>query len=312
VTVPRYQAYWGCAASAEWRGDVLAASAPPAGRWLLIESREPWPRDALTALRRPTGYAADDSLAAEVVRRCRALQCRPVLIRRYGRSDRTVPRRWALVESWPGRESVRWGDLPSDGHLLEVLAGKDPGLLSSEPVYLVCTHGRHDTCCAVRGRPAAEALAAAYPERTWECSHVGGDRFAANVVLLPHALFYGHVPQSRAVELVIRYDEGLVVPELLRGTGALAPPVQAAQHFARAAGSTLAVDSLRPVAVQELARQRWQVLMEDDGLDIEVVVAAELVTINGSMTCSSLPPGRVWQFELVGQVVKRANGSTRW
>jgi hypothetical protein len=87
-----------------------------------------------------------------------------------------------LVDSRPGQESVRWGELPTDEHLLEVLSGSDPGEVSEEPIYLVCTHGRHDACCAVRGRPVAAALAAAYPERTWECSHIGGDRFAANVV----------------------------------------------------------------------------------------------------------------------------------
>jgi hypothetical protein len=31
------------------------------------------------------------------------------------------------------------------------------------PLYLVCTHGRHDRCCALRGRPVAKALAAFKP-----------------------------------------------------------------------------------------------------------------------------------------------------
>jgi hypothetical protein len=320
VTALRYQPDSGCAASAERRGDVLVASAPPAERWLLIECREPWPRDALTALRRRpqardhqsgvrdlSGGAAvandwADDLATEVSRFCGALRCRPALIRRYGRLDRSVPRRWAMVDSRLGHESVRWGELPTDEHLLEVLAGRDQGSPSDEPIYLICTHGRHDPCCAVRGRPTAAVLAAIHPDRTWECSHVGGDRFAANLVLLPHGLFYGHVPPTRAAEVVSRYDDGLVVPDLLRGAGALPPQVQAAQHFARAAGRTLKVDSLRPIAVQGLARDKWRVRLDDEGQEVVVVVAARLVTIDGSMTCASSPPGRVRQFELVGQV----------
>jgi hypothetical protein len=320
VTVLRYQPDSGCAASAERRGDVLAASAPPAERWLLIECRGPWPRDALTALRRQPeardhepgvrdlsggGAVVDhraDDLATEVSRFCAAFRCRLALIRPYGRIDRAVPRRWAMVDSRLRRESVRWGELPTDEHLLEVLAGKDQGSPSDEPIYLICTHGRHDPCCAVRGRPTAAALAAIHPDRTWECSHVGGDRFAANVVLLPHGLFYGHVPPSRATEVVSRYDQGLVVPDLLRGVGTLPPQVQAAQHFARAAGRSLKVDSLRPIAVQELARDKWRVQLEDGGQEVVVVVAARLVTIDGSMTCASSPPGRVRQFDLVGRV----------
>jgi hypothetical protein len=314
VTALRYQPGSGCAASAERRGDVLAASAPPAERWLLIECRVPWPRDALTALRRRPagrdqlsgeGAAVDhrvDDLAAEVSRFCAALRCRPALIRRYGRIDQAVPRRWAMVDSRLGHESVRWGELPADEYLFEVLAGRDQGSPSDEPIYLICTHGRHDPCCAVRGRPTAAALDAIHPDRTWECSHVGGDRFAANVVLLPHGLFYGHVPPSRAAELVSRYDEGLAVPDLLRGVGASPPPVQAAQHFARAAGRSLKVDSLRPIAVQQLARDRWRVRLDDEGQEVVVVVAARLVTFDGPMTCAASPPGRVRQFDLVGRV----------
>ena len=39
------------------------------------------------------------------------------------------------------------------------------------------------------------------PADVWECSHLGGDRFAANVVVLPHGFYYGQVPGDGA-ELV--------------------------------------------------------------------------------------------------------------
>lgn len=289
-----YRAGSGCAASAERRGDLLLASGPPAERWLLIESREAWPRDALHAL--------GESLAEEVARLCAAQGRRTALIRRAGRTDRSAPRRWAMVDSRPGHESIRWGELPVAEHLLDVLAGKDHGTPSTDPIYLICTHGRHDACCAVRGRPAAAALAASYPERTWECSHVGGDRFAANLVFLPHSLFYGHVPPTRAVEVADQYNKGNVVPDVFRGSGALPPPVQAAQHFARAAGLSLAVDALRPVGVQELTKNHWRVQLNDAGRVVTVEVAAQFITVDGPMTCASRPPGRLRRFNLIGQV----------
>jgi len=289
----RYRADTGCAALADRRGDSLVATAPPAARWLLIECRTAWPRDALAALR-PEG------LGVEVARLCRELGYRPALIRRYGRQDQAVPRRFGLADCRPGRESVRWGALPSDEHLLAVLRGEsEPGPASQEPVYLVCTHGRHDACCAVRGRPVAAVLAGIYPERTWECSHVGGDRFAANIVVLPQGLFYGHVPAGRALELAKHHDEGRVIPDLLRGSGAFAPPVQAAQHFARAAGHSLAVDDLRPRAVRELAGQRWQVdlALPDSGL-ATVEVSAQLDTVDARLTCAGTAPATVRRFQL--------------
>jgi hypothetical protein len=193
----RYRPETGCAAQADLRHDILTATAPPAARWLLIESHTPWPRQGLTSLQ-PSPDARSDTasprqalgsleqgsalgsdasspstslrpgvgLGELVVRRCRELGIRPVLIRRYGRVDRTQVRRWGLVDCRPGREAVRWGELPSDEHLQDVLDNKDPGTPSAEPVYLVCTHGRHDACCAVRGRPIAAALTAVYPEQT--------------------------------------------------------------------------------------------------------------------------------------------------
>jgi hypothetical protein len=223
---------------------------------------------------------------------------RPVLIRRVGRIDRSVPRRWALVDSRPGRESVRWGELPSDEHVLEVLGGADPGEVGHEPIYLVCTHGRHDACCAVRGRPVAAALAAAYPERTWECSHIGGDRFAANVVVLPHSLFYGHVTAPRAVELAKHYDEGLVVPDLLRGSGAFTPPVQAAQHHARAAGHSLALDTLLPTATRQLRNNHWHVELASEASRVTVELSVHLDSLDVRLTCASTPPAQVRRFQL--------------
>ncbi|HWD83477.1 MAG TPA: sucrase ferredoxin [Kribbella sp.] len=292
----RYRPETGCAALADLRHDSLTATAPPAERWLLIESRAPWPRQALTSLA---------SLGDEVARRCRTLGIRPVLIRRYGRVDRTLTRRWGLVDSRPGREAVRWGELPTDEHLLDVLdSARDPatmdrlGTPSSEPVYLVCTHGRHDACCAVRGRPVAAALTAVYPERTWECSHVGGDRFAANVVVLPHSLFYGHVTPARAVEVARRYDDGDVVPDLLRGSGAFVPPVQAAQEFARAAGNSLAVGNLLPRRVEALPNHRWRILLASTNGTLTVEVSAHLDTVDARLTCAGSSPAQIRRFEL--------------
>jgi hypothetical protein len=257
---------------------------------LLIESHSAWPRQALTSL--------PGELGTTVTRLCRAASIRPVLIRRYGRVDRTRRRRWGLADARPGRETLRWGDLPSDDHLLEVLAGNDEGHLSDDPAYLVCTHGRHDACCAVRGRPVAAALATAYPDRTWECSHIGGDRFSANVVVLPHSLFYGHVSPAEAVDVVRQYDEGVVVPDLLRGSGAFNPAVQAAQHFARTAGHSPALGNLLPQAVDPLGDNRWRILLASTTGPIAVDVSAHLDTVEARLTCAGSSPAQVRRFDL--------------
>jgi hypothetical protein len=122
---------------------------------------------------------------------------------------------------------------PND-YLDLALDGSD-GTVSPDPLVIVCAHGRHDQCCAVRGRGAAREIVAAYPELTWECSHLGGDRFAATMLILPEALCYGRVDQTDAAELVRLYLDGRLDNRFLRGRASLPHVVQAAQYFAREA-----------------------------------------------------------------------------
>lgn len=137
--------------------------------------------------------------------------------------------------------------LPLHDLVAELRSGRTPsGWQSTGPLYLVCTHGRHDACCAERGRPVARALAREAPEATWEVSHIGGDRFAANVLVLPAGLYYGRVPPGRARELVAAHDSARLVPDLLRGRTSYSFPVQAAEIALR---QRLGVDALDGVTL---------------------------------------------------------------
>ena len=103
-----------------------------------------------------------------------------------------------------------------------------PGKLGHPPVILVCTHGQHDHCCAVRGRPVGRALSERWPELVWECSHVGGDRFAANVVVAPDGVYYGGLDAESSVATVEEHLAGRIHAEYLRGYTDLFPSQQAA------------------------------------------------------------------------------------
>ncbi|TDD57417.1 sucrase ferredoxin [Kribbella antibiotica] len=327
ASADRYRPETGCAAMALQRGDSMIATAPPADRWFLIEVRTAWPPQALTALQ---------DVGPEVARRCAELGYRPALIRRPGRTAPSAVRRYALVDCRPGQESTRWGDLPSDAHLLTVLTALPSNTVpdleppTTEPIYLVCAHGRHDACCAVRGRPVAAALAAAYPDRTWECSHIGGDRFAGNVVVLPHALFYGQVTPARAVEVAKHHAENRVVPDLLRGSGAYPPAVQAAQHYARAAGHSLSLNTLHPTQIHQLPNHHYKITLTTEGMGewgssmreqadgsdesavgpggrsssstgewlVEVEVSVHFDSVDARLTCGGKSPVQVRRFDL--------------
>ena len=76
------------------------------------------------------------------------------------------------------------------------------------------------------GRP--QRLAARWPDQTWECSHVGGDRFAANVVVLPDGVYYGNLDPTSAIKVIGDHLAGRVSADHLRGISGFPPPAQAA------------------------------------------------------------------------------------
>jgi hypothetical protein len=282
-----------CAPSAEQRGDRRLGSAAPTARWLLVEQPGGWGSAALLE------STLDRHVGAELIRRWeRAAGIRVLLIRRPGRRPDPDRKAWAVVDSRVGQERVGWGSWRHPDELLDVPVGSAAGE-SGGPLYLVCAHGRHDACCAIRGRPVADALAAARPGAVWECSHVGGDRFAANLVALPHGLFYAHVTTATAAGVAAAYERGEVRPDLLRGRSAFAPPAQAAQHYARLELAETRVDALRPLGMARLAERTWRVRLARPPGTLLVTVRAGLAP-PVRLTCASTRAERPRTWELVG------------
>lgn len=281
-----------CAEAAETAGDPLTGSAPPADQWLLVEHGGPWGPHALS------DSGIEPAVEAVLAGWTSTRRARVVLIRRPGAQPRTEPAgRWYLVDSRPGAASVRTGHYAAEAELLAVLGDPTAGVPAPDPVFLVCTHGRHDTCCALRGRPVAQALAREFPADTWECSHVGGDRFAANLVVLPHGLYYGHASPADAITVAHQHRAGRLVPRLLRGRSTCSGQEQAAQHHARLAGGDATIDGYRVLATEELAPQLWRVRLGPPGAT--VTVRATRVLAGRRLTCSAGSPGWFRAFELV-------------
>ena len=127
---------------------------------------------------------------------------------------------------------------------------------------LVCTNGRHDSCCATFGRPLVRSLRESqWADQIWECSHVGGDRFAANVVLLPDSLYFGDVDADTAPCLLAAHDDGRLDLDRFRGRSTLRLPAQAAEHAVR---SRLGLDRLDAIdAVTSRSAGEVEVLLSD-------------------------------------------------
>jgi hypothetical protein len=161
------------------------------------------------------------------------------------------------------------------------------------PLYGVCTHGRHDACCAERGRPVCAALSEIRPDETWEVSHIGGDRFAANMLVLPDGLYYGRVTPGSVGALVGRHEDGRLDLDLLRGRTTVPMPVQYAEIALR---RHLGEDRLD--AVRLTGRDGDTCEFTHGGERWRVTVARTLAE-QASLTCSAVKQGRVPLFEAV-------------
>jgi hypothetical protein len=269
--------------------EPLGATASRIDRWLLVEYRGLWSSDALA------GSGLSDQVKARL-RELRAFQPRTrlLLIRRPDR--RHHPHLSVYVaDSRQGEEAL--GQLEIAHH--EDLRTIDPWTAASpvaEPLFLVCTHGKHDPCCARYGRPLFDALNEQLPaDSVWQCSHVGGDRFAGNVVCLPHGVYYGRVERDDVPGLVDEYLSRHISLAHYRGRSCWPFGVQAAERRIRAEDGLTGLDDLSLSAITEIGDRRWTVAFSTPAGAREVEVMREAGELT-QLTCNAVAARRPLRY----------------
>jgi hypothetical protein len=237
-----------CSEDSRANAEPLAGTASRVDHWLLVEYRGLWGHDALA------GSGLSDQVKAHLREQVTARPYTKLLfVRRTERRGR--PSLAVLWGSSPERGGVLFhAELDGYENLLGLdltVAGKPLG----HPLLLVCTHGKHDRCCARYGRPLYQALAEqAEDDWVWQSSHVGGDRFAGNVVFLPDGLYFGRVGSGEAWPVLDEYLAGRIHLEHYRGRCCYWFAEQTAERAVREATGLRGIDDL------ELAGRDGQVV----------------------------------------------------
>lgn len=264
-----------CAEVSAAAGEPLAATASRVEHWLLVEYGGHWPYVPLDA----AVFAG--KLRERLTAQLGALpNSRLLLIKTpgRGRADGVT----VVYGSSPERGRRFWRvELGHHAELadLDVAAAlrgdaPHPGEPLDHPLLLVCTHGTRDRCCAKYGQVLCRSLHRQAPAGwIWQASHVGGDRFAGNVVCLPEGIYFGRVRPAAVSRLVDEYLGGRVDLDVYRGRSCYPFAVQAAEIEVRRRTGLRGFDDLRFAGRErsgDVLRVRFRAEIAGDDHAVEV------------------------------------------
>src|ERR1039458_7975930 len=225
-------------------------------------------------------------------------QMRLALIRQTHRNSGPLTVFWAFShERAPRLYRTQFSNYEELSFDMEQLGGE-----ISEKVFVVCTHGTHDLCCAQFGNRIYPELRES-SDNVWQISHIGGCRFAPNVVCLPHGIVYGRVERSDCAAIVSRYKEGALLPPKLRGRSCYSKPVQAAEQFLRSAKQLTDVEELSVTRVEEIQPGQWSMtFLSRDSTQHQVSLTVEGGWTNTYKSCSATQLSTRERFSLIDVV----------
>ncbi|HET6213834.1 MAG TPA: sucrase ferredoxin [Micromonosporaceae bacterium] len=222
-----------CSFLAGLLGDRLIGTANKTAAWILVEHGGPWGKNALR------DSDLDPVLVAEFERRMAATGARVQLIAPPP-GERPL---WMYLAADPDGGTSPWlARLPCSGPQdvlgvdfgTLVAGGLPPGAQRvAEPLYLICANDMSDPCCGRSGPPVLAAVAGVLGPRARATTHLGGHKYAANMIVFPPALCYGRLGPDSVLDVVGASEDGQILLDRYRGRPAWRMPDQAAEHFLR-------------------------------------------------------------------------------
>ena len=120
-----------------------------------------------------------------------------------------------------------------------ITASFSPNSIEVDQIF-ICTHGRHDKCCAKFGQKLAAEMRYNVSRKNsavevWDSSHLGGHRFAATIIDFPTGRAYGNLSVDEVPNYLASREASQVYGVAYRGSVFLSGLEQVAeahvQHF---------------------------------------------------------------------------------
>jgi hypothetical protein len=292
-----------CAVVSSASDEPLTATASRLDHWILVEYRGAWSRDVLG------GSLLSAELKTHLREQLDALERSRLLFLKKPELRAQAGRSVFFGTTRPGQERFfRLGvehqdDLRGFDFAAALAADGASAAPLDQPLFVVCTHGKRDRCCALRGRPLYDALRQEVDaDLVWQSTHVGGDRFAGNVVVFPQGLYYGRVDPADTAELVASHASGYVDLDHYRGRCGYSCPVQAAEHAVRESEGLFGIGDLSLLGSESQGDGAWRVRFRTpDAAVHETDVAASLADEPMHLTCDSPEPRRARRYAVTAR-----------
>ncbi|MCB0088889.1 MAG: sucrase ferredoxin [Caldilineaceae bacterium] len=273
-----------CTLSAQEMGEQIFGTASETGVWLALEYPFPWGNKALP----------ESALSDPVKQQLRAWEGEIPGARIQLIKQRSLPLRHATVDTIPGQSIAFFVSIAQEMHSVtyrfdlasyqDLLDLNLPALaaqwhnsahsasnpdaidipsgaqLHAEPLFLVCTNGKRDRCCAKWGLPVYQSMADYAGQCVWQTTHTGGHRFAATLVCLPEGVMYGWVTPDDAQPLIDAHRAQQIYRlDRYRGRSCHRQPAQAADYYLRTQTNALGLHDHSLADVNPVADNRWQI-----------------------------------------------------
>lgn len=285
----------GCAAISLRRHEPLAGTAPRVDHWLLLSYSGQFGEHALPDSNlSPVVKAHLEEIIASVP------NARLQLIKGRGRPSSIICHAVTARQMAPFYSTFTLGGYEE---LLDLHADAlftPSGAVERAPFYLVCTNGRRDPCCARYGAPMFEAMRRLNANRVWRCSHLGGHRFAANVIAFPHGVYYGRMRPRLAAPLLHAGEQGDLLLDHYRGRGCYDPVAQAGEAALRRHTAEMGLQAFRLDEVTRVGEGEWRIRFSDADGRVAYWLSARAVTSSekGFVSCRTEKQRPITRYEV--------------
>lgn len=175
--------------------------------------------------------------------------------------------------------------------------------LRAEPLFLVCSNGRRDMCCARYGPAVYQELVDEAGDAVWQASHIGGHNQAPIMLFFPHGVNYGRTIPAEARSLVREYQHRRLLLNYYRGRVGIEPPLQAAEHFWRQSTGVLDLPGMRVESFIQVSEDQWDVRIKgtNGGSSKLIQVERRKTDFSIPITCSKKKDSPIISFHQVGK-----------